>query len=139
MYKVVRKVAEDWGGPYRYYSAITYNFRFKTFAHKYLLEYKLGEWTWPNVGKIMVFDTEYNAIQFIGCESKYEIFPCEVLNPKKSIRTSILHVDYFDLDNDDAILSFWDGFSSQSKCHEYYTRSIPEGTYFCDAIRLMPE
>lgn len=121
-YKIVRNVAGELK------SVITSR---SYVSDKFILIYKLGEWTSPNVDKIFVFDNLINTRNFlsdersvVGDDSKnLEVYEIEVENPILAINICYL-VDI-------EVLAFW---LNPSKTGHYLA---PMGTYFCDRVKLL--
>lgn len=108
MYKVCRIVYHD-NDICKYVSCVTTGI--------YQLEYNIGEWTKPKVGKIFVFDSLENAQDFTWQGDV--IFKCEAKNPTKA------HYRCF---KNNKFESFWSGYGNS--CDD-----VPKGTYFADEIK----
>lgn len=100
------------------------------------LEYALNLWTFPKIpkSKIFVFDTLTHSLKFLEKEkSRYDnnitIYLAECLNP------SLLTImgDPWSL----AIKNFW--FYNNLCDTENYHQIAPQGTFGCDAIKLIRE
>lgn len=93
---------------------------------QFCLEYIPDEWISPSLGKIFVFSSLDNAIDFVNerYTCSFEIWECEVENPNRSVY-SIPYADPH------AIIKFWkneDGLS---------LKPAPEGTVFCDRVKII--
>ena len=97
------------------------------------LEYRVGYWTEPKVGKLFVFNN-LNAARsyFITCD--YKIFECEVDSPtrlKYRLRIPIAFLD------DDDIKYFWNNYSKMLRKNS--RERINEGTVLVGKVKLVRE
>lgn len=99
---------------------------------KFSLEYKIGEWTYPKIGKLFIFDNlteaQYHAT------SSCSIFECECIN----IKPSYLIIDTRELkDIDEKTLDkFW---TINANIDYKKLANSPYGARYCDAIKLIKE
>lgn len=96
--------------------------------------YKQGEWVRPKIkgSKLLVFKDMNCAIGFasnIGPRKEYEIFKCEIKNPK-TMGLLMPHVPYES--NLQEILLFW-----KYRTHPYAILNTPRGTIGVDAVKLV--
>lgn len=100
----------------------------KEFLQKLNLMYSTKEWTYPNVGKIFVFDNLSDAEEFTIKQASHNgryntaIYECEVENPQtdKSYYVSNVY----------EIIELSEGQS-------VHFSQPPHGTVFCDAVKLL--
>lgn len=112
----------------------------------YQIEYKIGEWTKPEFGKLFIFDDIERAKKFIKDELHdyfciYPIFSCEVKNPTEYREKICILGRYYLIDgaiefsskeSKESIENFWNGKDS-------ITRTCPLGTFVCDELKLIEE
>lgn len=96
------------------------------------IRYSIGDWTYPKVKrtKLFVFKDLQAARNLVGRDkSYYSIYSCEVKNPK----------DYgpVNINNTEVLL---EAIKNKKKYkHLINMKSVPDGTIFCDAVKLIEE
>ena len=102
-----------------YYKVVSKDLESCCITGKYQLQYAVGEWTKPKIGRIMVFN---NLVDARGFYNKYTdlIYTCEVKNPRKRKWCALYAFD---------IEKYW----HRKKC---YNALAPVGTYGVDAVML---
>lgn len=109
-----------------YYKVVTKDLRSinSLWSPSFVVQYRIGEWIEPPIGKLFVFRRVEDAGSFLKCISlDLLIYKCEAENPLKAIFMSegIL-----------GIRRFWEG--------QIHTRTYPPvGTYFADRVKLLEE
>lgn len=95
------------------------------------LEYKVGEWTYPEIGKIFIVDSFSRAKmwQFGRCH----IYKCDTINPiKNTIASTMVSAN--------KLKEFWDNYERLSNLDEDDRFNEPEimsvNGHLADAIRL---
>lgn len=128
-YKVLRKIGDE------FYSAIVSESSNK--SKDYALKYKMGGYTTPLLGKIMVFDNIGHAIQFAKIELSatrpdFHIFECYADNPKPASYVSELWSN--------TLVEFWKAYESGIEALPMLgdIKCAPNGTFFADKIRISP-
>lgn len=93
------------------------------------IQYKINKWVTPPIGKIFIFETKKDAIQF---QLFYEkIYKCVVKNPTKA--------KYYAQSCMTCLVDFWKNYNSNKLSEMDGVGKPPKGTIYCDAIKLIEE
>lgn len=95
-----------------------------------MVEYIPGEWVYPKIGKLLVFNSEKSAREWSSYHvPEGEIWKCEVINP---VRCRSLASVWFLSERDsffEALQKSWETFATNT--------DSPTGTMQCDAVKLV--
>lgn len=95
----------------------------------YRIRYAKGEWARPVFGKLFVFDTLENAINWMKKDKWGNvIFECEVENPTP-INELIPSFSFL-------IRCFWEDLDRIKKTYRGDLKSAPIGSIWCDAVKI---
>lgn len=99
---------------------------FSLTSTEYCIDYYLGEWAKPQIGKLFVFQSiEYVQIFFESLQlSNFKVFECEIKNPSK--------IKYAAKSGD--IGKFW-----ENDLNEIDLYWVPRGTLVVDEVKLLKE
>lgn len=96
------------------------------------IHYKINEWITPDIGKIFIFDTLKNAIEFHYGFDNEKIYKCVVKNPTKA--------EYYLNNSNSSIEDFWKNYNKPTELAKINgVAEPPKGTIYCDAVKLLEE
>ena len=114
-----------------YYKVVTSTLRSaRHYPKSGAIQYKINEWVTPPIGKIFIFETKKDAIQF---QLFYEkIYKCVVKNPTKA--------KYYAQSCMTCLVDFWKNYNKPAELAKMSGISKPpKGTIYCDAVKLLEE
>lgn len=119
-------------------SSINSNLNYSNISYKVF--YKLNEFVSPNIEgtKLYIFSSLEDVESFIHNEfiMDYSVYECEVINP--TVATL--------LGNPSLVGRFWElvkrpfiSIEHEKRVNSLYFKTVPSGTYECDAVKLIKE